>query len=210
MRFWSRLGKKDTPKDAKIGISLVTYGKADGLASLIHALKEQTFPNFKIFIFHDGPWLSMDDKVVCDMAIAGDRRFDVICTAERANKFGHNMRQPGFDLAIKFGCNWIGTMNADSWYAPTYFEWMLSEANRMKASFVYCNMVHSHKLWAPIKTELKRGKIDAGAWLASSALSSLVKWDSLDFAADWFYIDNLMKQPSFSAAKVDGYLFTHN
>jgi hypothetical protein len=71
-------------------------------------------------------------------------------------------------------------------------------------------MVHSHKLWAPIKTELKRGKIDAGAWLASSALSSLVKWDSLDFAADWFYIDNLMKQPSFSAAKVDGYLFTHN
>lgn len=210
MRYWDRLKKGSPPEKAKIGISLVTYGRPDGLASLIHALKEQTFPNFKVFILHDGPWLSVDDKVVCEMAVAGDRRFEMLCTKERANQFGHNMRQPGFDLAIKLGCDWIGTMNADSWYAPTYFEWMLSEAGRMKAGFVYCNMVHSHKLWTPLKTELKRGKIDAGGFLVRSDLASAVRWDRVDFAADWFYIESLMRQPGFSAAKVDGYLFTHN
>ena len=71
-------------------------------------------------------------------------------------------------------------------------------------------MIHSHKMWGPMKTLLKRGAIDAGAWLARSSLCSNTKWNSVDFAADWFFIEGLMRLPGFTPAKVDGYLFTHN
>lgn len=210
MRFWSRMPKQPIPDSARIGISLVTYNQPESLPALIHSIKCQTFKNYKIYIFHDGPWLSHDHARKCLGAIDKDPRFEVTCTESRANKFGHNLRQPGFDLSVKAGCSWLGTMNADCWYAPVYFEWMLMEACKAKAEFVYCNMVHSHKMWGPIKTAVRRGFIDAGSWLASARLCSGVKWDGLDFAADWSFIEKLSRKPEFKTAKVDGYLFTHN
>lgn len=210
MRFWHKMPKQPLPKDAKIGISLVTYGQPDQLASLVHALKCQTFKNYMVYIFHDGPWLLPEHERTCLAAIDSDPRFKATCTGVRANNFGHNLRQTGFDLAYRDKCTWVGTMNADCWYAPVYFEWMLMEAYKASASFVYCNMIHSHKMWGPMKTLLKRGAIDAGAWLARSSLCSNTKWNSVDFAADWFFIEGLMRLPGFTPAKVDGYLFTHN
>ena len=210
MRFWHRMPKHPIPSGTVIGISVVAYGQPNSLASLIHALKCQTYKHYKVFIFHDGPWLTKDDERICMSAIDGDKRFNVSCTGVRANNFGHNLRQTGFNLAYREGCNWIGTMNADCWYAPVYFEWMLMEANKAEANFVYCNMVHSHKMWGPMKTAIRRGSIDAGSWLASSTLTSNVQWSSVEFAADWLFIDKLSKVKGFSAAKVDGYLFTHN
>lgn len=207
MRYWK--SRKNIPSNSKVGIALVTYNQTDCLASLIHALKAQTFKNFKVYIMHDGPWLP-EVLRVCLTAVGNDLRFDISCSDVRANKFGHNLRQIGFDKAYKDGCNWIGTMNGDCWYAPVYFEWMLSEAVVPKASFVYCDVVHSHKQWATLITSLARGKIDAGCWLAHSSITSLSKWVSLEFPADWAYISGLMRAPKFVPAKVSGALFTHN
>jgi Glycosyl transferase family 2 len=208
MRYWKT--KSNIPSSAKVGVSLVTYNQGNSLASLIYALKSQTYQNFKVYISHDGPWLDKASLDSCKLAIGQDARFDLSCTSSRAGKHGHNMRQPGLDKAMSEGCNWLCTMNADCWYVPVYFEWLLSKAYSDKASFVYCNMVHSHKLWAPVKTTLMRGRIDGGAWLASSCLCSKVKWTSTDFAADWFFVNNLSALAEFKPAKVDGYLFTHN
>jgi hypothetical protein len=208
MRNWR--SKTNIPSSAKIGISLVTYHQGDSLASLIHSIKAQTYKNYYIHIMHDGPWSSEYNRAICLKAVDGDPRFFVGCTETRANKFGHNMRQAGFDAAINEGCDWIGTMNGDCWYAPVYFEWMLGSAYSIKASFVYCNMVHSHTLWGSVKTSMTRGKIDGGGFLMHKALCDTVKWTSTEFAADWFYIDKLKNKPGFVPAKVDGYLFTHN
>jgi len=208
MRYWKP--KPNIPASAKVGISLVTYNQGNSLASLIYALKAQTYKNFKAYISHDGPWADDESLSACKSAIGGDSRFDLSCTPFRVGKHGHNMRQPGLDRAVNDGCDWLCTMNADCWYVPVYFEWMLSKAYSDKASFVYCNMVHSHKLWAPVSTALMRGRIDGGAWIASACLCSKVKWDSTDFAADWFFVNNLSTLPEFKPAKVEGYLFTHN
>ena len=48
MRYWeSKISQ--IPESDKIGIALVTYKQGDCLASLIHAIKSQTFKNFKIY-----------------------------------------------------------------------------------------------------------------------------------------------------------------
>ncbi len=207
MRFWK--SRTNIPSAAKIGISLVTYNQTDCLAALVYALKAQTFRNFKVYIIHDGPWLPEAHRV-CLVAIDGDDRFSMSCTEERANAYGHNLRQIGFDKAYAAGCDWIGTMNGDGLYAPVYFEWMLSEAETAKANFVCCNMIHSHKQWHAFVTGLVRAQIDAGSWLARSSIASLSKWTSLAFEGDWVYIHGLTQAPGFVPAKVNGFLFVHS
>ena len=209
MRYWeSKISQ--IPESDKIGIALVTYKQGDCLASLIHAIKSQTFKNFKIYIMHDGPWTCDDHRNKCIKAVDNDPRFSVSCTEKRANKFGHNMRKIAIKAALEDGCNWIGTMNGDCWYVPVYFEWMLSHANSEKANFVYCNMIHSHKLWKVMDTSINRGSIDGGCFLAKSDVCKGVEWSDTDFAADWHYIENLKKQPNFAATKINRFLFTHN
>ena len=147
---------------------------------------------------------------ICLNAIDGDYRFEIYASGSRNNKFGHELRQVGFDMTKDAGCNWICTMNGDCWYAPTYLEWMLSQATQEKANFVFSNLVHSHKLWKPMRSELERGSIDAGNWIAHTNLVGDTEWDSNDFAADWDFISKLKNKPNFKPAKVDGYIYVHN
>lgn len=87
---------------------------------------------------------------------------------------------------------------------------MLYQMQKDSTEFVYCNMVHSHKLWQPMKTEMKRGKIDVGCWMASKELVQSVQWTDFTFAGDWSFIHKLHKSAEGRHAKVDGYLYVHN
>lgn len=206
MRHWK--SKAITP-GAKVGIAVVTYNQTNCMSSLIHCLRAQTFKDFKAYVIHDGPWSSEAEEHYIS-AVGNDPRFVKCNSPEREAKFGHNLRQVGFDMGIADKCDWICTMNADCWYAPVYFEWMLGLAHENKSNFIYCNMVHSHRLWRPMKSDLKRGAIDAGNWIAHTSLVGDTKWDSHVFAADWEYVNKLKCSPDFKPAKVEGFIFTHN
>ena len=207
MRFWNK--KNNIPKDCKVGISLVTYDQTDCLQNLIFSLKCQTFKNFIIAVIHDGSW-TLQAKNSFENAVGNDDRFIALNSEKRLNKFGHNNRQIGFDILKNLNCNWIGTMNGDSYYVPVYFESMLSKAYEDKSNFVYCNMVHSHRMWTMLDTQLNRSYIDGGCFLANIDLIDEYKWDSLDFAADWFFISKLKSNKNFKSSKVDSCLFVHN
>lgn len=206
MRYWK--AKSITP-GSKVCISVVTYNQTNCLSSLIHALRAQTFKDFKAYILHDGPW-SNEASTHYLNAVGSDHRFVKLNSPTREAKFGHHLRQVGFDMGAGDKCNWLCTMNADCWYAPVYLEWMLGSAHENKSNFIYCNMVHSHKLWKPMKSDLKRGAIDAGNWIAHTSLVGDTKWNSNSFSADWEYVNKLKNKPDFKPSKVDGYIFTHN
>ena len=206
MRYWK--AKSITP-GSKVCISVVTYNQTNCLSSLIHALRAQTFKDFKAYILHDGPW-SNEASTHYLNAVGSDHRFVKLNSPTREAKFGHHLRQVGFDMGAADKCNWLCTMNADCWYAPVYLEWMLGSAHENKSNFIYCNMVHSHKLWKPMKSDLKRGAIDAGNWIAHTSLVGGTKWNSNSFSADWEYVNKLKNKPDFKPSKVDGYIFTHN
>lgn len=207
MRFWVK--KNNIPKNCKIGVSLVTYDQTDCLQGIIYSLKCQTFKNFIVVVIHDGEW-TLKAKNSFKNAVGDDDRFFALNSEVRLNKFGHNNRQVGFDFLKNLGCNWFGTMNGDSYYVPIYFEYMLSKAYEDNSNFVFCNMVHSHKNWKMLETNLNRSHVDGGCFLANIDLIADKKWDSLDFAADWFYISKLKDDNKFKSSKIDSCLFVHN
>lgn len=206
MRYWKL---KSINNDYKVGMVVATYDQTYCLQALLASLKTQTWRNFKILVTHDGP-ASNEVRSAYKAVVAGDDRFEFVETPVRQNKFGHERRYDGFQELIKQGADYLCTTNGDCWYTPNYFESMLYQMQKDNMEFAYCNMIHSHKLWQPMKTEMKRGKIDVGCWMASKNLIEQIKWTDFSFAGDWSFIHKLHKVAEGRHAKVDGYLYVHN
>jgi GT2 family glycosyltransferase len=206
MRFWKLKSINDNPL---VGMVVVTYNQIEPLQSLLASLKAQTWKNFKIAISHDGP-ATPEVKAAVNVLVGKDDRFIFIETRERQNKFGHDMRYPGFSYLASLGCTHLCTTNGDCWYTPNYFENMLYKMQKDSTKMCICNMIHSHKLWQPLNTEMARGKVDVGCWMASTEVVKLVNWTDYSFAADWFFIKKLFLAVKGKISKVDGYLYVHN
>ena len=206
MRYWKL---KSISNNYKVGMVIATYDQTDCLQSMLASIKTQTWRNFKILVSHDGP-ASAEVKAAFRAVVGSDARFLFKETAARQNKFGHERRYPGFQELISEGADYLCTTNGDCWYTPNYFESMLYQMQKDAMPFSYCNMIHSHKLWQPMKTEMRRGKIDVGCWMASKELIQQVQWTDFSFAGDWSFIHKLHKVSEGRHAKVDGYLYVHN
>lgn len=139
-----------------------------------------------------------------------DNRIAVMEPVERKQNFGHPYRQLAINTLIANKCDWIGLTNDDNYYVPVYLEWMLAAAIERKASFVYCDTVHSHKMWKPLPGELRRGHIDLGSFLVHKDLAAKVKFDKFTFAGDWDYINRLKASAAKRTTKVNASLFIHN
>lgn len=211
MRYW----RKHHPlpnTDLKAVMVVATYRQPIQMRVLLGSLLGQTYPNLKVIVVHDGPW----DPPPYSQGLEDEYcrgRVLYVNTPVRENVFGHNCREFGRKVALSddrdFGrADVVGFTNADNYYVPTYVESLISALNK-GYDLAYCNLIHSHKLWTPMKTELKRGKIDCGAWLCRSLLVSKVSWQSSEFAEDWHYLSRLC-QLKARATKVDGFLFVHN
>jgi len=206
MRYWKRNSINNNPQ---IGMVVVTYDQTSCLQSLLSSLKAQTWQNFKILVSHDGP-ASHEVKTAFNAVAGKDGRFIFQETAERKNQFGHERRYKGFVDLIAAGSEYLCTTNGDCWYTPNYFESMLYQMQTDVSEFVYCNMIHSHKLWQPLTTTIKRGKIDVGCWMASRRLIEKVDWTDFGFTGDWSFIHKLHKVSENKQSKVEGYLYVHN
>lgn len=203
-RMWS---KAPLPAGVgRVGLVCVTYQQPAQLRALSGCLLSQTYPDFCAVAIHDGP---ADGDAPSAWMVEGDNRFRWVATANRENKHGHANRRRGMEFLFKTeSVAFIGTTNADNLYAPVYFEAMVREmANG--ADFVFCNMIHSHRRWQPIQSQVKRKFIDAGNWLVRTELAKQVSWDSEEYAADWDYVSRL-SQIAKRPVHVPGYLFMHN
>lgn len=210
MRFWK---PRTVPGTPVVGIAVATWlGDPSGvrvrsLGALVASFRCQTYTNWKMEITHDGPLPQEMTLLADEFRDLSDVEF--VETATRTQKFGHPHRQAAIDRLIERGCEWIGLTNDDNYYVPVYLEWMLSEALKHSSRFVYCDCVHSHKMWKPLAGEVRRGHIDLGSFLVHRDVAKKVKFDRDDFAADWDYIARL-KQQVKRPAKVAATLFVHN
>lgn len=214
MRFWK---SKLLPLCPKVGIAVAAYlGDDNGFSMRLHtalrglvaSFQGQTHHNWKMLVVHDGkaPWA---EAQAVFRGLENDKRVSVDETETRKKEFGHPHRQAAIEHLLADGCDWIGLTNQDNWYAPTYLEWMLHDATTKKAEFVCCDFVSSHKMWKPVTTQLRRGGIDLGCFLAHRSVVEKVKFDKFTFAGDWDYISRLTSAAKRSV-KVNATLFVHN
>ena len=206
MRYWK---KKNIPKELRVSIVAAAYtiGErrlTEALMCFVHSIKAQTWNNWELILVHDGPNLDLISEL--RHIIKSDNRVKLICTEERRAKFGHPWRTFGIGEATG---DYIGLSNADNYYAPTYIEDMLNVLVNGKVDFVYCNMIHSHKNWAPFKTLPKKSSIDLGAWICSASIVKSTKWPSYEFNSDGIFIEQLVKKCK-KTAKLNQYYLIHN
>jgi len=210
VRYWK---PKPVPGTPLVGIAAAAHVSADrvgaALVGLVYALKAQTYVEWLLDVTHDGPadvhaahWLTRTD--------AADPRVTVTQTPARAQQFGHPHRQAAVERLLAAGCEWVGLTNQDNYYAPTYLEWLLHAGVVKQAPFVYCDCVHSHKLWTPMPTRPKRGHIDLGGFLAHRSIVEKVKFDKFTFSGDADYITRLVQAAGGKTEKVTACLFVHN
>jgi glycosyltransferase involved in cell wall biosynthesis len=198
-RNWTPL---PIPGRPKVSIVVATYQQTDELACLLYSFKAQTYDNWEIILVHDGP----DPEARAVVARVGDARIRLIETPERKGQYGHPWRKLGID-----GCtgDYIGLSNADNYYMPVYFEWMLSALVTQNAEFAFCNMVHSYLHWGPFTTRPEKGGLDLGAWIAKASLVQATPWWDMGFMGDGTFIEDLLRKAR-GVVHVPGCLFVHN
>lgn len=203
MRKWKTRPVAGSPR---IGMVVATYKQDAQLRGLAASLQSQTYKNFCALAVHDGP----AEDIYRKAWPTDDPRFEWDELPARKNEFGHPSRRHGFTQfagRVDYLCN----TNGDCWYAPVYFESMLNQIQAADADFVYCNMVHSHKLWAPLTTSIGRSCIDTGCWIAKASLvlTALPDWTGNEFAADWTFIEKMMALKP-KTTKNGGFYYIHN
>ena len=214
MRYW-KTKLKDGPT---VGIVVASYlnddsRRQDALTCLLSSIVAQTYPNWSVKVVHDGPV----DNALPASSVTLDPRIDFICTPNRTKQHGHPHRREQALAPFTYKGSpstvqqpeYIVFTNDDNYYMPVFLEWMLAEAVGTKSDFMYCDMVHSHRLWQPFVTTPKKGRIDLGCFMASRDLIAKVPWTDFSFSGDGVYIEALVASAK-RARKLDATLFVHN
>lgn len=199
----------------KVGLAVAAYLRSESeqqamaLKCLVASVQAQTYDNWLMHIVHDGPMPVGVPVLQYFDALRTDSRVTTTGTLSRKQEFGHPHRQAAVQALLNRGCDWIGLTNQDNYYAPVYFEWLVSAAQKHKAQFAYCDMVRSHKMWKAFPTSIRRGHIDLGGFLVHRSLAEKIKFDNFTFIGDWDYIRRLTAAAR-NVIKVPATLFTHN
>lgn len=192
-----------------IDIIAVTYGHNDSLKCFINSIKAQTCDNWKLFIVHDGPNKQLHNELNFENYL-NDR---VIFIQHPVNLgfYGHPLRKWALEnLNLN---NRVLITNADNYYVPV----MVEEVLKRREELIYFDLIHSHNTDSNLNkssygfmcSELKRKFIDIGCVVMDSNLAKKVSFDSLEFAADWFYFEKILHL-SPTTHKINKVLFVHN
>lgn len=206
MRFWKT---RKTPGNPKVSLAAAAFladaRQTDALLCFVHSIAAQTYPHWELLVVHDGPNPAFDRLFASRVP---DPRVRGVTTEVRKGDFGHPWR---LWAARQLAGKYVGLPNADNYYAPVYLEALVHALATKRAKFAYCDMVHSHRQWAPLTTAPRRGKIDVGGWLADRDLVCAQTWPpAAQFHSDGVFVEQLVAKAGHAAVKVAGHFFVHN
>lgn len=172
-----------------------------GYPQIISSLIQQTNPNWKLILIHDGPGAVEP--------VPDDKRITVIITHEHRGEWGHCYRQ---EYLQKVDTDFVCITNADNFHTPNFIEAML-KGFKPETVGVYCSkMVHSYTNFGVIDCRLERGYIDCAGMVLRTKEASAVGWLDINYhSADWLFFNDLIKQYGKERfRKVEGCLLVHN
>lgn len=208
MRYWKGKKVNGTPI---VGIGVAAYLDKPRTVASLQALSgsvlAQTWPHWQMLIVHDGPLAEMYQESV--RPLIADVRISWWNTPERKQQFGHPHRQKQLEKLCE-SCDWVMLTNGDNYYCPVFMEWLLAiGTNTKRCDAVFCDMVHSHKMWKPLQSDFRRGRLDLGGFMVRAAIARQVKFDNFSFAGDGDFI-NRIRAVAKNIQRVPATLYVHN
>ena len=205
-----------TPPVPIIDVICVTYNQDGPIQVLVQCFLNQTAPNWKLHVIHDGPnpaFIEIMNKYVN----AQEQRISFVCTENRFNDYGHSLRAQGLKSVTG---DYVLITNGDNYYVPRLIDFLTQAIIQTNADVVMFDMVHSHNCpggrqqppYGFFKTEYRRGDIDMGAAVVRSDLARAADFCDKSFAGDATYFEDVakIKGDRTTIAKINQVLFVHN
>lgn len=168
---------------------------------------------------HDGPPPEKLQRHVESMMV-DNPRIDFRWTDERANQYGHNLREWGIKIAkgdyiYKGGkaADILGILhtNADNYYAPGFIGRARNILMRNPVAAVYCDCIHNYKGWLHLDVKLKVTFIDLGCMVIRADIAKQFGFPWREHSADWTLFSKIIEEYGEDAIhKFNGIHFVHN
>lgn len=193
-----------------VSIIAVTYNQNEILKCFINSIKSQTSKNWKLTIIYDG----VNEELKNELLSQGYLNDDKIIFIEhpyRTENYGHLLRKWALEnLELN---DYVLLTNGDNYYTPN----MIEEVEKRTEDLIYFDLVHSHKTkvnhnqhtYGYMNSKLQSSYVDIGNVVVKSKIAKKVGFNSTRFAADWDYIDDILKLTP-SIYKIEKILFVHN
>jgi len=193
-----------------VSIVAVTYNQTDILKCFINSIKSQTSGNWNLILIHDGPNEDLKEELVSQGYLQNEK-IKFIEFPHRTENYGHLLRKWALEnLELN---DYVLITNGDNYYTPN----MIAEIDKRNEDLIYFDLVHSHKTnvnhnhhtYGFMNSKLQSSYIDIGNVVVKSQLAKKVGFNTTRFAADWDYINDILKlNPSIY--KIEKILFVHN
>lgn len=172
---------------------------------MLYCLQCQTSHSWTAHVIADGDYKGFDD-VKKHFEKVEKIKFSKI---DGPNKdWGHTPRNYGLKNLTQ---EWVVMTGQDNYYAPTFVEKFLNAANQHKnTNIIFCDMIHNHRNWTLIKTQMKRGEIDMGCFMTRSQYASQLQIDTKSYGGDWLFISEYVKKFPSNLVYIPCALYVHN
>lgn len=182
----------------------VTYGHDIELKTFINSIRSQENPSWSLTIVHDGPNENLKKSLISEGYLS-DPRINFEQTSIRLGKYGHPIRRKYLQKMPDDG--YVVLTNGDNYYVPR----LVGEILNNGSDFIYWDFKSHHSRYLTGESKLECNKIDMGCVAIKSNIAKNVGFNSVKFAADWDYFNEVIKSNKVKKiAKIDGVYFIHN
>lgn len=176
--------KEENGRRITLHVFIASYQLIPELEMLINSFLVQTYPEWKLHIWHDGEAPRQLKRMTDEYA--GEQRISFIETKERTATFGHINRRRFLETIDANKDDYILMTNHDNYYTPVFVERMLNECNGT-VGMVYCNTLHSYFDYQVLNTEVRMDHIDMGSFIVKASVAKAVGFTGTHYAADGTY-----------------------
>jgi hypothetical protein len=192
-----------------IDIVAVTYNQNENLKCFINSIKCQTSDKWRLFIIHDGLNANLEEELRVQNYL--NDKITFIQHPSRTQNYGHLLRKWGVENIESNG--YLLLTNGDNYYTPN----MVEEVLKRREDLIYFDLIHSHdtpvnqnrSTYGFMNSKLFCSYVDIGNVVIKSQISKKVGFNSINYAADWDYIESVLKLNP-SVYKINKVLFVHN
>jgi len=186
----------------------VAYERVLPLQTLVNCFMVQTDPRWELHIIHDGPAPAAVRNVVFNV----DSRILFYETPTRQGKYGHPNRRLMLQKIQATTDDYILITNDDNYYVPDFVRQFMAIGTN-GTGMIYCDTLHNYFNYDVLKSQLRIGYIDMGAFVVRADVAKAVGFTSDEHVADGVYCEACAAYCSSNKLRIlyiPKTLFVHN